>query len=228
MPLASAPTPADRNTVNELSEWEFQRRFGTVAPMTLPGVRALFKGAPFTWWVVGGWSLEIDARHAGRTEPLRHHIDLDVAFPRSDVPAVRAWLADWHIWEAHQGMRPLLPADEPREGGEQWWLRRDAWSPWVLDLLLTPVEGEDWLFKKDHRVRRPLATVVRHDADGTPYQAPEVTLLFKAFLDRPKDLVDLEATWPWLDVAAREWLRSSVELALPTSTWATRLATLPG
>lgn len=219
------PPPPERNTVNEMSEWEFQRCFGTVEPMGLPDVRALFEGAPFTWWVAGGSSLELAA---GRTEPLRHHLDRDIAFPCTDVPAVRAWLAAWHIWEAHEGIRPLLPAEEPRADREQWWLRRDAWSPWVLDLLLTPVEGTDWLFKKDHRVRRPLASVVRHDADGTPYQAPEVTLLFKALLDRPKDLVDLAATWPLLDAEARGWLRSSVDLALPASTWVARLAALSG
>ena len=44
----SVAAAVKRNTVNELSEWEFQRWFGTVEPLSLPGVRALFEGAPFT------------------------------------------------------------------------------------------------------------------------------------------------------------------------------------
>ncbi len=213
-------TAAQRNTVNDLSEWEFRRRFGTWDPLTPEGARDLFGGAPFTWWIAGGWSLELDG---GSPAPSRQHEDLDVAFAVSDLPAVRAWLSTWHIWEADRGIRPLLPVDEPRSACEQWWLRRDAWSPWVLDLLHTPTDGADWLFKKDHRVRRPLAEVLRRDHHGIPYQAPEVTLLFKAFLDREKDRHDLAVTWHRLDLDARDWLRQSVALALPDSPWGARL-----
>lgn len=70
-----------------------------------------------------------------------------------------------------------------------------------MDLLLTPAEGDDWVFKRDARIRRPLATVARRRADGVAYQAPEVTLLLKARAaaegrSRPKDEADRLARCP--------------------------------
>lgn len=104
----------------------------------------------------------------------------------------------------------MLPGESLRDGCEQLWVRRDAYSPWVLDLLPTPVDGDDWLFKRDHRVRRPLTRVIRRGPDGLPYQAPEVALLFKARLDREKDRRDLDEVWPRLDDEARSWLYDTV------------------
>jgi hypothetical protein len=214
--VPAAPT----NPTSQMADWDFQRRYGPWSAFSPRRVLELLGDAPFVWWIAGGWSLELD------DEPGRSHDDVDVVVLRRDLDAVRERLADWHLWEAHQGLRPLLPGEEPREDPEQWWVRRDAWSPWVMDVLLTPTDGDDWLYKKDHRVRRPLAGLVRRGADGVPYQVPEVTLLYKSFLDRHKDVEDLERAWPRLDAAARVWLLEAVELSAPQSPWLPRLAAL--
>jgi hypothetical protein len=205
-----------------MTEWDFRRRYGSWDPFSPARVRDLLAGAPFVWWIAGGWSLELDER------PVRRHEDVDVVVLRRDLDAVRERLAGWHLWEAHQGLRPLMPGEEPREDREQWWVRRDAWSPWVMDVLLTPTDEDDWLFKKDHRVRRPLDSMVRLGADGVPYQAPEVTLLYKAFLERGKDVADLERTWPRLDAEARRWLREALEVSRPQCEWLARIEALGG
>ena len=220
----TTPEPEPQpGVMNDLTEWEFQRRFGPWQPETPAGVLDLLREAPFVWWVAGGWSLELgDA-------PARRHEDVDVVVLRRDLDAVRDQLADWHIWENDSGwLRALLPGAPAHDRPEQWWVRRDAWSPWIMDMLITPTDGDDWLFKKDHRVRRPLGELVRLGSDGVPYQVPEVGLLYKAFLDRPKDVGDLERCWPVLDEAARAWLREAVALALPGSSWVDRVAALPG
>lgn len=190
--------------------------------MVPSAVAELFAGAPFRWWIVGGWSLDDPAA------PARPHEDTDVSVLARDLDAVREWLADWHLWEAHGGLTPLLPGEQPRPDREQWWVRRDAWSPWVLDVLHSRTDGDDWVYKRDERVRRPLEDVVRIGPDGVPYEAPEVTLLHKAPHARDKDVADLERVWPTLDPAARTWLRESVALAHPDSEWVARLDRLPG
>jgi hypothetical protein len=213
---AAEPSPVVAASA-ELTEWEFHRRYGAWDPKSPVQVAALFRDAPFTWWVVGGWSLDLE-------RAARRHEDIDVAVLRRDVAAVREWLAAWHIWEPHpDGMRSLEPGKEIGPDREQWWIRRDAFSPWVMDVLLTPSEGDDWLFKRDHRVRRPLDTVIRETAEGVRYQAPEVTLLLKAVHARDKDVADLERVWPTLEATARGWLRESVALAHPDSAWLTHL-----
>ena len=212
--MADQPAPA------KLSEAEFQRIYGRTDPMSPAQARDLFAGAPFRWWVVGGWSVEL-----GGGVP-RVHADIEVSVARRDLAAVRRWLHPRHVWDVHGGaLRYLAPDDpEPPEDHEQRWVRRDGFSPWVLDLLITPVEGDTWVYKRDHRIRRPLAEVIRHSADGIPHQRPELALLFKARLMRDKDRADFDGLVPRLDPADRGWLRESLETAHPGHEWIGRLA----
>jgi hypothetical protein len=133
---------------------------------------------------------------------------------------VRGWLRDFHLWRTDTGsLGLLLPGAASPEGLEQMWIRRDAWSPWLMDVLLNSVEGSDWVYKRDGRVRLPLDSVVRVGPDGVPYQAPQVGLLFKAKLTRDKDVGDLEDCWPRLDRPARAWLREALALTEPGHPW---------
>ena len=56
-----------------------------------------------------------------------------------------------------------------------------------------------------------------HTVDGIPYLRPEIALLHKAHLDRPKDRTDLAAAQ--LDPDARAWLVRTLEL-LGHHSWA--------
>lgn len=105
---------------------------------------------------------------------------------------------------------------EPDE--EQLWARRDASQPWLLDLLATPAEGEDWLFKKDRRVRRSLDEVTR-EISGVPVMAAEVVLLHKAGSDRTRDRADLLAIRDRLAPSDLHWLREAVATVWPNHAW---------
>ena len=211
---------ADQPAPPELSEAQFQRIYGRTDPMSPAQARDLFAGAPFPWWVIGGWSVEL-----GGGVP-RDHADIEVSVARRDLAAVRRWLHPRHVWDIHGGaLRHLAPEDpEPPEDHEQRWVRRDGFSPWVLDLLITPVEGDTWIYKRDHRIRRPLADVIRKSADGIPHQRPEIALLFKARLMRDKDRADFDGLVPRLDPADRGWLGEALELTHPGHEWIGRLA----
>jgi hypothetical protein len=133
---------------------------------------------------------------------------------------VREWFADYHLWEAHAGtLRPLRPGEPMTEGREQLWVRRDAYSPWLLDLVFSPGGGETWVYKRDRDLERPMSEAVRNRPDGVPLQAPEITLLFKAKHRRSKDEADLDAVLPHLDDAARGWLRDALQRTQPGHPW---------
>lgn len=212
---AGVPAPAPP----ELEFDEFQRIYGPIRALTPTEAAALFAGAPFRWWVAGGWSVELGA------EPRRFHEDLEVAVPRRDVPALRAWLHAYHLWDTYEaGLRFLGPDVDVPPDHEQLWLRRDAYSPWLLDLMLTPVTGDTWFYKRDERMSRPLDAVVRIGADGIPYQRPEITLLFKARRRWDKDESDFAAVVPGLEPADRAWLREAIALTEhPRHPWIERL-----
>lgn len=65
------------------------------------------------------------------------------------------------------------------------------------------------VFKRDDRVRLPWSRAL-HEVDGVSYLRPEIALLHKAHLDRPKDRADLAAAV--LDPDARAWLASTLDL----------------
>jgi hypothetical protein len=204
---------------DELSHEEFTRIYGPVAPLSLPEVAELFYGAPFRWWICGGWSLELDEL------PHREHEDVEVGICRADLPAVRSWLTGYHLWDIHAGTLTFLWTKlELPEDHEQLWVRRDAFSPWLMDLMLTPVDGQTWFYKRDRRLSRPFAEAVVAGNDGIPRQRPEIGLLFKARRRAPRDEEDFAAVVPRLSHADRAWLRSAIELTEPPDNpWLGRL-----
>ena len=162
------------------------------------------------WWIAGGRAARVGA-------PPRHHDDTDVAVRIKDLGDLRKDLSDWHLWEANSGtLRPLLPGDHLTEGCEQLWARRDAQHPWRLDLVLDRSSEDGWVFKRDARIRVPWERAL-HAINGIPYLRPEIALLHKAHLDRPKDRADLAAAR--LDPDARAWLADTLE-QLGHHTWA--------
>jgi hypothetical protein len=199
--------------VNDLDEEAFQSLYGRWDPLPPAEVAGLFSGTAVRWWIAGG-------RAARAGAPARHHDDTDVAVSIDDLGALRGQLSDWDLWEAHGGtLRPLLPGDSLREQREQLWARRDAQHPWQLDLLLDRSESE-WTFKRDARIRVPWQRAL-HTVNGVPYLRPELALLHKARLDRPKDRADLAAAR--LDPDARAWLAQTLE-QLGHHSWAEHAA----
>lgn len=152
----------------------------------------------------------------GRPRP---HGDTDVAFLLRDLPLVRRFLEPLHLWAPTPWrIRPILPGTAMEPDEEQLWARRDASQPWLLDLLATPAEDGDWLFKKDERVRRPLDDVTR-EVSGVPVLAAEVVLLHKAGNDRKRDRADLLATRDHLGPSDLDWLREAVATVWPDHDW---------
>jgi Aminoglycoside-2''-adenylyltransferase len=203
----------------ELTDEEFHRIYGPTEPPTLTELPAFFAGADFRWWVCGGWSLELGQA------PRRLHDDLEIGIDRSQLALVREFLADYHLWDVHAGaLVHLARGVEVPDDHEQLWLRRDAYSPWLMDLMLTPIEEGRWLYKRDRRVSLPLDEAIRVGSDGIPRQRPEIGLLFKARRRVDRDEDDFAAVVPTLSAAERGWLRDAIELTEPRGNpWLDRL-----
>lgn len=91
-----------------------------------------------------------------------------------------------------------------------------------MDILLTPSDRDSWLFKRDHRIALPLDDI-GGARDGVSFLRPEITLLFKARLDRAKDRADLAGVLPALDDTARDWLRTALSTLDRAHPWLERL-----
>ena len=103
------------------------------------------------------------------------------------------------------------------------WIRRDARSPWILDVPFTPDTGGRWTNKRHLAHTEDLENVTWVAADGLRYAKPEVTLMFKASQARQKDRRDAEVALPMLGAGARRWLRDAVARIDPEHAWVREL-----
>jgi hypothetical protein len=188
--------------VRELDDQALQLLYGRWDPLVPGQVADLLAASSIRWCIAGGRAARVGAA-------ARHHGDTDVMVRVGDLAELRSVLHGWHLWEATSGsLRPLLPGVPLSDGCTGLWARRNASEPWQLDLLLDH-GGDEWIFKRDSRIRLPWPQAV-HSVSGVPYLRPEIALLHKAHLDRPKDRADLAAAR--LDPDGRAWLAQSLDM----------------
>ncbi len=209
-------------TPEEIAEDDhFLRWYGEWAPLEPDGLVAFMSGFSQPWWIVGGWSIE------AFTGVSREHEDIDLSLLACDLTAFREHVGDrWNLWSNHAGT--LRPFDdrhpEVLDVQSQVWVRRSAADPWVIDLPITPDRDGLWTSKRDPAHVAPLEDVTWVDGGGVRYLRPEVTLLYKAVLHRPKDDRDLAVTWPLLGVAEQDWLREALGRLYPSHAWLQRVS----
>ena len=109
--------------------------------------------------------------------------------PRARFAEIAARFADVEFFVPVDGALVAASPDLLAAEHQTWALDRTA-GCWRLDVFREPHDGDVWICRRDARIRRPYAELIRRTADGVPYLAPEVALLFKAKAARDKDRAD--------------------------------------
>jgi len=178
----------------DLGPWE---------PLTRDAAAATFDAAPFRWWISGRHALDL---HLGRS--WRAHEDTDIGVTRSELAQAHEHLAGWDLHVAAAGVltpwhgQPLAPDLHQNNV----WCRTSRSGPWVLDLTIGEGADDHWIYRRDASVQVPWDTAILRTADGIPYLAPELQLLYKSAHPRPKDDIDAAEVIPALDPRRRSFL----------------------
>lgn len=183
---------------------------------------ALFRDLEVRWWVAGGWALDL---YLGRQS--RPHKDLDIGIQRRDAGVLIAALNEWEFFEAKDGQLYGPITDKPRADINSLWGRPAGADRWVLELMLDESAGDDWVFRRNHTIRRPFWLAIRAGPDGLPYIAPEIQLLYKANRRRSEDEADFELVRPYLTEEAADWLRSALTALDLNHSWLVALSPRP-
>ena len=170
------------------------------------------------WGVCGGWAIDLFIGH--QTRP---HADVDIAILRDDQARLRESVTGAHVEKVIDGR--LVPWDP----GERLELPihevHVSWPDGLhLEFLLNEWEraSNDWTFRRDPRVRRPIGAVFS-TGPGTPHIAPEVVLLYKSKDPGPKDDADFSAAVAHMTPEQRDWLRDAIVRMQPNHRWAESL-----
>lgn len=216
--LPDLPT-ALRSDARPLAPEAFRRWYGGWDPLDPSTIAAFMDGFDRPWWIIGGWGIE------AFTGVSRAHEDMDVSILSSDAERFRLFLGDrWTPWNVDEGwLRPFDGRHSELRSDSQIWVRRDAQSPWILDVPFTPDTDGLWTSKRNPAHTEDLDDVTWVAQDGLRYARPEVTLMFQAAQVRPQDRLDAEVALPRLDTAARRWLRDAVAGIDPDHGWVRNL-----
>ncbi|HES58708.1 MAG TPA: hypothetical protein ENO21_04695 [Firmicutes bacterium] len=186
----------------------------------------VMKRYPGWWCVCGGWAVDL---HLGRL--TREHEDIEVAVLRREQYLLRGYLIGWQPQYVIPGQagRISWQGEELEPPVHELHTRPPQRDFTRLELLLNEDNGDEWLYRRDQRVRLPLARSVHTSPDGVRYLAPEIVLLYKskprAGEDEPREIdeLDFSTLLPVLDAAQRDWLRRGLELTAPGYPWLDRL-----
>jgi len=197
---------------NDLGPWD---------PMIPSDIAILFTGYPGIWCIAGGWALDLFCGVESRP-----HDDIDVLVLRDDLALLHKALPGWELHAAHGTLAPWHAGTSLPDAVHDIWCRKAGRSdssdeavaserPWQVQLIVLETDGDDWLFRRDDRIRGPLRDLTCQ-RDGLPVLVPEIQLLYKARLpNRPKDEADFTTVAPHLRGTQRHWLARFISLLYP-------------
>jgi hypothetical protein len=209
--------PVGRTHVGQL-QWDVgEEQFGRWDPLRPEDAVCEFATWTAPWWLAGGWAVDV---LLGRQ--TREHGDLDLVVLRRDQVSVRQELRGWDVQRAGPPgvLRPwpigeTLPLDV-----HDVWCRRTPRSPWSFQLMIDDTEGDDWLYRRDHSIRRPVQSLAgRASSASLLVLAPDIQLLYKSKGLRDKDVADFQAVRPYLSAEERNWLRTALDIVAPGHPW---------
>lgn len=179
-------------------------------------VAAILEGFRRPWWFAGGWAIDLLVERETRA-----HEDVEVAILRGDQKDLRDHLRGWHFERVTRGTRETRPWHEGDWIGppDHEIHGRSPEDPLELEILLNEGEGATWRFRRDLAIARPLALTGMRTADGVPFLAPEIVLLYKAKDPRERDLHDFRVARGVLDEDRRRWLRDVLARVHPGHPW---------
>jgi hypothetical protein len=183
-------------------------------------VTRLFDDFSGVWVVCGGWALDL---FIGRQ--TREHEDLDVAIDSGAQHLVHAQLAGWRL-SAKLKRASLRWSPGMQLGWPEYEITAlcRGHRPSHFHVILNDLYDDTWRLPMYAGLERTAPHWRLYTDDGIPFVAPEVALLDKNRMHRPKDESDLQAALELMDAEQRAWLRGALERFAPRDPWIARLA----
>lgn len=203
------------------TEWIASDDLGPWDPLSPDAVAELLAPIEAPWWIGGGWALDLLAGGQSRA-----HGDVDVLILRRDQHPFRARLDGWDVRAASPPgeLRPWPVGETLPSHLHDVWCRPEPSAGWAFQFMIDDSFGDDWLFRRHHGIRRPVASLAgRASRPGMKVLSPDVQLLYKSKGMRDKDIADFEMVLPHLSAGERDWLRQALITVTPRHGWIDRL-----
>jgi hypothetical protein len=187
----------------------------TWQPLTIAEVRSRFASIDLPWWVAGGHAIDLFVGWVTRT-----HDDIDVEMFRSDRDILFDVFEGWELFTVSHGAfvrweRGATLA--PHVFGI--WGRPSPGEPWAIEVMLADGDATRWRFRRDPEIHMAGDRLIRTTPRGIPYCTPEVQMLYKSKMSRPKDDIDMARVLHLMSTSQRRWLADAIERGEPDHPW---------
>jgi hypothetical protein len=134
---------------------------------------------------------------------------------------IQATMAEWSVGEQlelplHQ-INVYRSADEYLAHADT--VSADPEHRWWFQIMLGETADNDWVYRRNPAIRRPLGRIGFHPPGGLPHLAPEIVLLFKSKHMLAPDRADFDRAAPAMDFESRQWPRQALLLTAPDHEW---------
>jgi hypothetical protein len=175
------------------------------------------KNVSFSWWICGGWALELFTGHE-----IREHHDMDLAIFRKDQQMLREQLPDWEFKIALNGVLHEWGEGEMDKNLHALWARKKGQDKWVTEFLLNEADEINWIFRKNSKITFPL-NEIGIKREKIPFLIPEIPLLFKSAHCGDKDELDFKHCIEKMNEVQKERLRKWISEFKPDCEWITKI-----
>ena len=167
------------------------------------------------WFIAGGWSIDL---FLGKI--TRPHDDIEIAVFRQNQLELQRYLHDWTLKKAENGELLNWNNNEFLElpVHEIHCFHEKSDSPF-LEILLNEKSGNNWVFRRNKQITKPLSEVFLTSDSGIKFLCPEVVLLYKSKNPRTKDEQDFQAVAGNLDTKGKSWLKNALEMCYSEHHW---------
>lgn len=178
-------------------------------PLTVDEVANLFGAASFSWWIAGGYAIELAVG-----ESIRSHSDMDVLVLRQDHIRLRDLFGDWNCWVVDPpGVLKRWPRGHVLDHSvHDVWCRTDHADDWRLQLMLDESANGSWISRRNLRVTASIEDITWRTDAGVRFLAAHIQLFYKAKNIREKDQIDFDAVIDSQLAIDGPWLRQAIEL----------------
>jgi hypothetical protein len=165
-------------------------------------ISRLFENAPFKWFVVGGWAVDLFLN-----KETRKHDDIEIGIFRNDQEELFRYFQEEKKEYVEKHNRVIWNGEHLELPIHELYIVSEENN---LEILLNEIKNDYWVYRRDERVKRHINEAIKINNDGIPYICPEIALLYKTKNPRDKDIKDFNSVFSVLDVDSRKWLVENI------------------
>nr|WP_272898777.1 hypothetical protein [Paenibacillus sp. MMS18-CY102] len=163
------------------------------------------------WCIAGGWAIDLFLGHV-----TRKHADIEIIILREDQADLQHYLSGYSFQKVRNGQIEPWLINEKLELPihEAYAANANA----KLEILLNDSVADEWVYRRDGRVKRPLSEII-YFYNGIPYLNPALVLLYKSKEPRAKDEQDFQTVYMHLEKQDKLWLKDAIKICYSEHRW---------